>query len=202
MNGNQGLEALAALCGGEAAVATDKGKKSQPDSTTSRDGASGAAATSNNSTQPMQSVPEGITPQQWQQAVAAAAAFGSGAPTPAANPGAGAATGGFTAQSLALLQAAGLQAPPAPVQPTLPPNNDAAQFAATMQQLAYFRHLQEQQQQKNNAAAAATNVMNMNPLLYSNPQAMALALAGQAHQFQQHLNGTYLQRKDQRPLFY
>ena len=194
MNGNQGLEALAALCGGEAAVATDKGnQKSQTDSAgkTQRDGASSAATS--NGTQSTPGVPDGFSPQQWQQAVAAATAFGAAPGAPSNNTAAAAPANNSFAQSLALLQAAGLHAPPAAVQQ--PPNHDAAQL---MQQLAYFRHIQEnaaaanaaqQQQQSNNAAA--NNVMNMNPLLYSNPQAMALALAGQAHQFQQHLTGTY-----------
>jgi len=162
MNGSEGLQALAALCGGEAAVATSTdNSKSQTGNNShnqhSHDGSSvGSNMTSttggtSQSTQPSlvstgQPAPEGITQRQWQQAVAAAAALG--APQPANN---GGAPQGLTAQSLAILQAAGLQAPQAQQQQQQQqqaqkqqPNSD---LAAAMQQLAYFRHFQEQTQQ-------------------------------------------------------
>ena len=192
MNGNQGLEALAALCGGEAAVATG-------DSTTANTSNSQSAEQQQPSQQQHQAPAAqsaqvaDLTRQQWQQAMAAAAAIGGGQLQAA--PAAGA-PAGLTAQSLALLSAAGLQQgmqqhlqqhqlqqqpqPAAQQQPQQPPALDSNAALAAMQQLAYFRYIQDQ----TNAAVAKIGqnaaAANMNPLLHSNPQAMALVLAGQA----------------------
>jgi len=241
MNGNQGLKTLAALCGGEAAVATDT-----TNTITNNNNARSAGQPETSSMAP---VPSGMQPQQpaqpqlqaqtsqgaqaadsfarqqWQQAVAAAAALGAGA-TPANS----AAAGGLTAQSLALLSAAGLQQgvqqqfqqqqlqraqaaqqqqqqqqaaqqqaaqqqaaqqqaaqQQAAQQQAAKPSIDSNAALAAMQQLAYFRYIQEQ----TNAAVAKMGqpaTANVNPLLHTNPQqAMALALAGQAQQLQQQL---------------
>jgi hypothetical protein len=191
MNGNQGLEALAALCGGEAAVATDCNNALLPDS----------SPPGTITIQPQPSSAHAVTTQQqWQQAMAAAAAFSSatGAATLAPAP----ANSGFTtAQGLALLSAAGLQ--PAlqqqlQVQQQQPPQQaglDSNAALAAMQQLAYFRYIQDQTSAaiaKIGQNAASVSV-NMNPLLHANPhQAVALALAGQAQQLQQQLTGTLI----------
>jgi hypothetical protein len=189
MNGNQGLEALAALCGGEAAVATDSTNALLADSSPPLTIA----------IQPSPWSAHAVTAQQqWQHAMAAAAELSSatGAATLAPSP---ATTGLTTAQGLALLSAAGLQ--PAlhqqlQVQQQQPPQQaglDSNAALAAMQQLAYFRYIQDQTSAAiakigQNAASAS---VNMSPLLHANPhQAVALALAGQAQQLQQQLTGT------------
>ncbi|CAB9499540.1 expressed unknown protein [Seminavis robusta] len=214
MNGNQGLEALAALCQGETAAATNNDNSTQVNST--ENGATvSAGAVLNHPQSPTAQQPtlqagaaiqqattaEGLARQQWQQAMAAAAAIGAGsaatanvpAPAPTAN-------GLTTAQSLAILSAGALQQAalqqqqqqqqaaaqlqPPPQQPK--PNLDPNAALAAMQQLAYFRYIQDQTTAAVGKFAAQNAAANMNPLLQSNPQAVALALAGHAQQLQQH----------------
>lgn len=227
MNGNQGLKTLAALCGGEAAVATDK-TSANTSNTAGGAGKQGSGVSAMAPVQPQQpsqphlqasssqgaQTADNFARQQWQQAVAAAAALGAGAAP--ANPASAAAAGGLTAQSLALLSAAGLQQgvqqqlqiqqaqaaqqqqqQQAAQQQAAKSNIDSNAALAAMQQLAYFRYIQEQ----TNAVMAKMGqpaTASVNPLLHTNPQqAMALALAGQAQQLQQQLGGDAVGRQQQ-----
>lgn len=195
MNGNNGLEALAALCGGQAA-AVNRSSENQNHSNSSSNNdnnheangnysASSSSSTANGNINIQQSnsgrVPEGFTSQQWQQTVAAAVSSLGG--NNSTN------NGGLTAQNLALLQAAGLTSHVSAPVANLDSNS-------LMQQLSYYRYMQDLAKLRdtagqNSSSATTTTTNGLNHLLQQNPQALQ-ALFGQQQfqQLQQHLGGT------------
>lgn len=177
MNGNQGLEALAALCGGQSDVPTEAGRRfseSAPSDITSAAGSNnsnmnnlGTSEASNTSQRqsPMvqQSPLHNLTQQQWQQAVAAATALqGNGV------------SQSSLAQSLML---SGL--------PGLGDNTYSA-----MQQYAFQQYIQAQAKlsaaQQAASAHQSMGAQSMGAFGDANQQALVMALAaGKTQQLQQ-----------------
>lgn len=190
MKGNQGLEALAALCGGQSDVPTEDGRAAHhlgPKSGNSK--ALSAALTSALSSSNQQSQthkdavrqsglgslsnPQGtlqnVAPQQWQHAIAAAAAFQGGAVNPT-----------FGAQGFLL--SAGL-----PSQQHLNDNS-----LATMKQLAFQQYVQAQATFTAQHAAQSLSTNAGKGTFNESHQALIMALAGgKANPFS-HVHGTSL----------
>lgn len=172
MKGNQGLEALAALCGGQSEAPTEnKGTRLADSSSQRRDGPSGSggnnfgasqqgSSTTSQRQSPLaqQSPLHNLTQQQWQQAVAAASSLQSSG-----------ANQSSLAQSLLLSG--------------LTPQGLGDNTYSVMQQYAF--QLYSQAQAKLSAAQQAATVQSLGPFGDANQHALVMALAGKAQQLQQ-----------------
>lgn len=179
MKGNQGLEALAALCGGQSDAPTDdsrrsnnRGSKSAETSAASRTSSSNgqqAQATQDSALQQalrqtplssQQSPLQNVTQQQWQQAIAAAAALQGGGVNPAL------AAQSFLLSGLSPQQSLG-----------------DSHFSAMQQQLSFHQFIQAQA--KLTAQQAALTGAGKAGAFGESPQALMMALAaGKAQQLQ------------------
>ena len=173
MKGNQGLEALAALCGGQPAAATDSDKMRVSEIARGQDITSVLSSSGNSLAAPQdalsssqrpnpmihQSPLPGLTQQQWQQAVAAASALQNNGVTQAS-----------LAQSL-LLQGLSSQG--------------LGEYAnSAMQQYAFQQYVQAQA--KLSAAQQAATAQTLGAFGDANQQALVMALtAGKAQLLQQ-----------------
>ena len=120
MKGNQGLEALAALCGGQNDAPTEEARAAGRVASQSGDSSQQSQDSTRDQLSSQQSPLQNVTPQQWQQAIAAAAALQGGGVNPS-----------LAAQSFLL---GGL-----PSQQHLGDNS-----FSTMQKLAYHQYVQAQ----------------------------------------------------------
>lgn len=175
MKGNQGLDALAALCGGATKARVGNNVASAEGTTIAPTPMQNPVSHAGNVPGPtgnISFVPENMTPiaseaqqqqQQWQQAVASAATYGGVAPN---------------AATTALLSAA------AATTGLANNNGEASTLNTTMQQLAYYQYIQH-------AAAAAAQAAQLGnapgvPVAQfvdpSNAAAAALALSGQQNE--------------------
>jgi hypothetical protein len=178
MKGNQGLEALAALCGGQTDAPTEIARRANK----SREEAVAQLGTSSHGTQQsqpaqasvlqpsqrqnpsanqQQSALQNVTQQQWQQAIAAAAALQGGGVNPA-----------LAAQSF--LMSGGLSQ-----------HNQGENTFSTMQQLAFHQYVQAQ---ANHTAQQASQLSNQAGKAFGDQgqQAIMRAFAtGNAQQLQQ-----------------
>ena len=193
MKGNQGLEALAALCGGQSDAPTEesralnslRGTQANESATVAALGTSGQArqpqsnqesalqqAQRQNPLSNAQSALQNVSQQQWQQAIAAAAALQGN-------------TMNQTLAAQSLLLSAGL--------PTQQPLGENA-FSA-MQQLALHQYVQAQAKLTAQQAAAQTLVAGGKAGIAfgdQNQQALMLALAaGKAQQLQGMFIGSF-----------
>lgn len=176
MKGNQGLEALAALCGGQSDAPTEDGRNvNRLGNQSSNSAALTAALTSALSSSSQQSQSnqdsqrqqgmgtlsnqqtnlQNVTPQQWQQAIAAATALQGGGVNP-------------TLAAQTLLLSAGL-----PSQQHLNDNS-----LATMKQLAYQQYVQARANMTAQQAAQALSNGGGQGGFNESQQALIMALAG------------------------
>lgn len=177
MKGNQGLEALAALCGGQTDAPTDQARGSSSSaSEVVSSGSRGAQAQQSQSSvlqqgqrqNPLstQSPLQNVTQQQWQQAIAAAAALQGNGVNPA-----------LAAQSL-LLSSPGFSSPENTFSP--------------MQQLAFHQYMQAQA--KLSAQQAAQSLASGGSFGDQGQQALLMALAAGKAQQLQHVQGELISK--------
>ena len=176
MKGNQGLEALAALCGGQSDAPTEDAATT---ALNEAHGSSSRLAVPSTAQNPLldqstllqtqqrqngtqQSPFQGITAQQWQQALAATAALQSHGVSPA-----------IAAQNILLT--AGLAAQQQQQQQQQSLGENAA--AAAMQQLAYYQYLQAQAKYALGGGSNGVSLVDQ-----TQQAALALALAGKTQQ--------------------
>eukprot|EP00980_Cylindrotheca_fusiformis_P019921 scaffold7017_cov134-Cylindrotheca_fusiformis.AAC.16 len=176
MKGNQGLDALAALCGGQSDAPTEDGRNGSNIGGQSGNPSAFAAAlsaalsSSNQQSQQNQDAQrqqgmgslsnqqinlQNITPQQWQQAIAAVTALQGGSANPS-----------VTAQNYAM--SSGL--------PSHQQTNDNS--LATMKQLAYRQYVQAQANMTAQQAAQSLSNAGMKGGFSESQQALIMALTG------------------------
>jgi hypothetical protein len=169
MNNHQGLEALAALASAapptESRVPGDANRTAERD-TTGRAGKSETptASSANQTVQSNQGIEQGLNPTQsaqWQQIMSSLASAGANTNQLGSNPLA-------SGPNLSLL--AGMQANPNP-------QHDSSSLLMAMQNMAYYQLMAQSQAASQNQLSALSNLAAQ--ISRTNPQATALALAGQ-----------------------
>lgn len=175
MKGSQGLEALAALCGGQKDAPTEEARaagrlaaQSSDSSQQTQDSTKQTTGQLHDQFSSQQSPLQNVTPQQWQQAIAAAAALQGGGVNPS-----------LAAQSFLL---GGLSS-----QQHLSDNS-----FSTMQKLAYHQYVKAQANLT--AQQAAQSLTNAGKAAFGDQsqQALLMALAGGKTNPFSHIHGKYL----------